>query len=178
MPFTIPNFLVKLMSSFENGYNISKIGECESHCLVTNELRKENSHKNRFSLISERTPTRLWKFRQICESPKRHWVSVSSDFSFAALDPGAGTNFFFWGGGLCAGRLSLWLPRIPGCVGYPILESFFGSPLSALSGRAIIFPWLEQGMTPPVTCVKLLQFLGWPVHSVFVDNNLALFHLW
>ena len=124
MPFTIPNFLVKLMSSFENGYNISKIGECESHCLVTNELRKENSHKNRFSLISERTPTRLWKFRQICESPKRHWVSVSSGFSFAALDPGAGTNFFFWGGTLCGAPISV-APSDSGVRGISDSRIFF-----------------------------------------------------
>ena len=55
MLFTIPNFLVKLMSSFENRYYISKIGESESHCLVTNETRKENGHKNRFFPISDRT---------------------------------------------------------------------------------------------------------------------------
>ena len=96
MPFTIPNFLVEIMSSFENRYNISKIGECESHCLVhclvTNELRKENGHKNRFSPISE-GPTRLWKFRLISVPPKRHWISVSSSFSFAAFHPKNKINF-------------------------------------------------------------------------------------
>ena len=40
-----------------------------------------------------RGPIRLWKFRQMSVSPKRHWISVSSSFSFAALDPKTKTNF-------------------------------------------------------------------------------------
>ena len=43
------------MSSFGCSHYISRIGEGGSHCLVTNELGKENGHKNRFSPISERT---------------------------------------------------------------------------------------------------------------------------
>ena len=45
------------------------------------------------SLPFLRGPTRLWKFRQISESPKRHWISVPSSFSFAAFDPKTKTNF-------------------------------------------------------------------------------------
>ena len=74
------------MSAFEYSHYISKIGEGKSHCLVTNELRKENGHKNRF------TP-RLRKLRQLSESPKRHWIFVPWSFSFAILDPKTKTNF-------------------------------------------------------------------------------------
>ena len=45
------------------------------------------------SLPFLRGPTRLWKFRQISESPKRHWISVLSSFSFAAFDLKTKTNF-------------------------------------------------------------------------------------
>ena len=38
-------------------------------------------------------PTRLRKFKQMSESPKRHWISVLSSFSFAAFDPKTETNF-------------------------------------------------------------------------------------
>ena len=38
-------------------------------------------------------PTRLWKFRLISVSPKRHWISVSSSFSFAAFHPKNKINF-------------------------------------------------------------------------------------
>ena len=44
------------------------------------------------SLPFLRGPTRLWKFKQISESPKRHWISVFSSFSFAAFDPKTKTN--------------------------------------------------------------------------------------
>ena len=54
MPFTILNFSVKIVSSFEYRHYLSKIGEGEPHCLVNNELRKEDGHKDRFSSISER----------------------------------------------------------------------------------------------------------------------------
>ena len=54
MPFTISNFSVIFVSSFEHRHYISKIGEGEPHYLVTNELRKEDGHKGRFSPISER----------------------------------------------------------------------------------------------------------------------------
>ena len=55
MPFTISNFSVIFVSSFEHRHYLSKIGEGEPHYLVTNELRKEDGHKDRFSPISERT---------------------------------------------------------------------------------------------------------------------------
>ena len=55
MPFTILNCPVKFVSSFEHRHYISKIGEDEPHYLVTNELRKEDGQKYRFSPISERT---------------------------------------------------------------------------------------------------------------------------
>ena len=54
MPFTISNFSVKIVSSFEYRHYLSKIGEGKPHYLVTNELRKEDGHKDRFSSISER----------------------------------------------------------------------------------------------------------------------------
>ena len=40
-----------------------------------------------------RGPIRLWKFKQSSESPKRHWISVCSSFSYAAFDPKTKTNF-------------------------------------------------------------------------------------
>ena len=55
MPFAISNICVEFMSTFKDSYYFSKIGKCESHCLVTNKLRKEDGHKNRLSPISERT---------------------------------------------------------------------------------------------------------------------------
>ena len=55
MPFTISNFSVKFVSSFEHRHYLSKIGQGEPHYLVINERRKEDSHKDRFSPISERT---------------------------------------------------------------------------------------------------------------------------
>ena len=85
-----------------------------------------------------RGPTRLRKFRQVSESPKRHWMSVPSSFSLAVFDPDRGQYK------LCAERLFLWHPQIPGCGRCPILESFFGSAVSALYGRAVISPWLER----------------------------------
>ena len=55
MPFSILNFPVKFVSLFEHGHYLSKIGEGEPYYLVTNEFRKKNGHKDRFSPISERT---------------------------------------------------------------------------------------------------------------------------
>ena len=55
MPFTISNFSVKFVSSFEHRHYHSKIGEGELHYLVTNEHRKEDGYKDSFSPISERT---------------------------------------------------------------------------------------------------------------------------
>ena len=55
MPFTISNFSVKFMSSFEHRHYLSKIVGGEPHCLVTNGLRRVDGHKDRFSPISERT---------------------------------------------------------------------------------------------------------------------------
>ena len=55
MSFAISNICVEFMSTFKNRYYIPKPGESKSHCLVTNKLRKEDGHKNRFPPISERT---------------------------------------------------------------------------------------------------------------------------
>ena len=53
MSFTIP---VKFVSSFEHRHYLSEIGEGGSHCLaLTNEFRKDNGHKDRFSPIFRRT---------------------------------------------------------------------------------------------------------------------------
>ena len=57
MPFTISNISVKFVSSLEHQHYLSKIGEDEPHYPVTNEPRKEDGHKDRFSPISERTNT-------------------------------------------------------------------------------------------------------------------------
>ena len=55
MLFSVSDGSIKFMSTFECRHDLSKIEEGKSHHLVTNELRKEDSHKNRFSPISERT---------------------------------------------------------------------------------------------------------------------------
>ena len=55
MAFPISDESIKFMSTFEYRHYLSKVGEGESHRLVTNELRKEDGHKDRFSPISERT---------------------------------------------------------------------------------------------------------------------------
>ena len=87
-------FLMDLLnvSTFEYRHYLSKAGEGESHRLVGNELRKEDSHKDRFSPFL-RGPILFRKLRQISESPKRHWISVPRSFSFAAFDPKTKTNF-------------------------------------------------------------------------------------
>ena len=63
----------------------------KSHCLVTNELRKKDSDKDR-SLPSLRGPTRLRKLRHVSESPKRHWISAPESFSLAFFDRKTKTN--------------------------------------------------------------------------------------
>ena len=54
----------------------------------------------------------------------------------------------------------MWLPQILGCGEYPILESFFGSPVSALNGQAMIFLWSGRSAAPLEACVKPLWFAG------------------
>ena len=54
MSFSISNVSVKFVSAFKDRHYLSKFGEGESHYLVTNELKKKNSYKDRFSPISER----------------------------------------------------------------------------------------------------------------------------
>ena len=53
MFFSVSDMSVEFMSTFKNRHDLPKIGEGKSHCLVTNELRKENSHKDRVSPISD-----------------------------------------------------------------------------------------------------------------------------
>ena len=55
MPFSISDVSVKSVSAFEDRHYFCKIGEGKSHCLVTNEFRKKDSDKDRFSPISEKT---------------------------------------------------------------------------------------------------------------------------
>ena len=55
MSFTISDISVNFMSSFKDRHNFPRFGEGKSHHLVTNELRKGNGHKDRFSPICERT---------------------------------------------------------------------------------------------------------------------------
>ena len=55
MPFPVSDGSSKFESTFEYRHYLSKVGEGESCSLVTNELRKEDGHKDRFSSISERT---------------------------------------------------------------------------------------------------------------------------
>ena len=89
------------------------------------------------SLPFLRGPIRFRKLRKVSESPKRHWISVTWSFSFAAFDPKTKTNFE---GETYTKHLSLWLPKIPEYGKYPILEPFFGSSLSTLNGQTMIFP--------------------------------------
>ena len=55
MLFSICDVSVKSASAFEDRHYFCKIGEGKSHCLVTNEFRKKDSEKDRFSPISEKT---------------------------------------------------------------------------------------------------------------------------
>ena len=55
MPLPVSDRSVEFVSTLEYRHDFSKIGKGKSHRLVTNELRKENSHKDRFPPISERT---------------------------------------------------------------------------------------------------------------------------
>ena len=53
--FSISYVSVKSVSAFEDRHCFLKIGEGRSHCLVTNELRRKDSDKDRLPPISERT---------------------------------------------------------------------------------------------------------------------------
>lgn len=55
MSFTISDISVNFVSSFKDRHDFPKFGEGKSHRLVTNKLRKGNSHKDSFSPISEMT---------------------------------------------------------------------------------------------------------------------------
>ena len=55
MSFTISDISVNSVSFFKDRHNFPRFGEGKSHRQVTNKLRKGNSHKDRFSPISERT---------------------------------------------------------------------------------------------------------------------------
>ena len=55
MSFPVSDGSIKFVSTFEYRHCLSKVGEGKSHRLVANEQRKEDSHKDRFSPISERT---------------------------------------------------------------------------------------------------------------------------
>ena len=55
MSFPVSDRSIKFVSTFEYRHCISKVEESEPHRLVTNELREEDGHKDRFSPISERT---------------------------------------------------------------------------------------------------------------------------
>ena len=92
MSFPVSHGSIKFVSTFEYRHYLSQAGEGESHRLVGNELRKEDSHKDRFSPFL-RGPILFRKLRQISESPKRHWISVTRSFSFAAFDSKTKTNF-------------------------------------------------------------------------------------
>ena len=143
------------MSSFENSHNFSKIGEGKSHCLVTNELRKENGHKNRFCPISEKTnsfteiQTGFWIAKtalDVCTFkflPRRFWSRQGSiqtlcraPISVAPSDSRVRK--------MSDSRIFLWF--CCECTIWP------GSDLS--------LAWAEWGGAPPGACTKLLQFVG------------------
>ena len=55
MSFPVSDGSIKFVSTFEYRHYLSKFGEGKSHRLFTNELRKEDGHKDRFFPISEST---------------------------------------------------------------------------------------------------------------------------
>ena len=55
MYFTISDISVKFVSAFKDRHDFPKFGEGKPYRLVTNKLRKGNSHKDRFSPIYDRT---------------------------------------------------------------------------------------------------------------------------
>ena len=104
------------------------------------------------SLPFLREPTCLWKFRQISESPKRHWISVPSSFSFAAFDPKTKTNFE---------EETLYREPISVTPSDSRMWKIPGSRIFLwVSSEHIKWPSsdFEQNMTPQETCANLLQF--------------------
>ena len=55
MSFPVSDGSIKFVSTFDYRHYLSKVGDSEPHRLVAHELREEDSHKDRFSPISERT---------------------------------------------------------------------------------------------------------------------------
>ena len=88
-------------------FRIFLLNSCLPLNTVTTSPRLEKAGLTAWSLMSSgrrmvtkigslpflRGPTRLRKLRQVSESPKRNWISVSWSFSFAVLDPRPKTNF-------------------------------------------------------------------------------------
>ena len=126
MSFPVSDGSIKFVSTFEYRHYLSKVGESEPHCLVTNELR-ENVHKDRFFPISERT-------NLFPETKIDFWIAKT------ALDL-CTLKFFlrrFWSKDQnklwrrnFVQSTYLWLPKIPEYGKYPILKSFLRPPLWA-----------------------------------------------
>ena len=136
MSFPVSDGSIKFVSTFEYRHYLSKVGESEPHRLVANEIREEDVHKDRFSPISERA-------NLFPETKKDFWIAKTA-LNFCTL------KFLlrrFWSKDQnklwrrkFVQSTYLWLPKIPGYGKYPILESFFGPPLSTLNVQALIFP--------------------------------------
>ena len=134
--FPVSDGSIRFVSSFEYRHCLSKVGEGQSPRLVANELRKEDSHKDRLSPISERTNSFL-------EIKTDLWIAETAldlcTLKFLLRCFWSKDQNKFWRGDFVQSTY-LWLPKIPEYENYPILEFFFGPPLITLNGQAMIFP--------------------------------------
>ena len=136
MSFPVSDGSIKFVSTFEYRHYLSNVGESERHRLVANELREEDGHKDSFYPISERsnsfpeTKTDFWIAKTVLDLCTLKFLLCR----FWSKDQNK-----LWKRNFVQNTY-LWLSKISEYGKYPILESFFGPPLSTLNGQAMIFP--------------------------------------
>ena len=136
-----------------------KLERASLTAMIANELRKEDGHKDRFSPISERT-------NSFPEIKTDFWIAKTAldlcTLKFLLRRLWSKDQNKLWRRNFVQSTY-LWLPKIPEYGKYPILESFFGPPLSTLSGQAKIFfnlsrMWLHQRLVPVRELFKPAEF--------------------
>ena len=134
--FPVSDESIKFVSTFEYRHYLSKVWENEPHRLVANELREDDGHKDMFSPISERT-------NSFPENKADFWIAKTAldlcTLKFLLHRFWSKDQNKFWRRNFVQSTY-LWLPKIPEYGKYPILDFFFGPPLSTLNGQAMIFP--------------------------------------
>ena len=124
MSFPVSGGSIKFASTSEYRNYLSKVGEGKSHHLATNELRKEDGHKDRLSPISEKT-------NSFPEIKTDIWITKTAldlcTLKFLLPHFWSKDRNILWRR-IFVHSTYLWLPKIPDYGKYPILESFLGPP--------------------------------------------------